>query len=338
MIKKKNRRNTDIFSLAFLDIIACGFGAIVLLLLIVKPDLPGVKVFSESELMQNLFSLQDKKLPLEDELQYSGQEITELQNILNSKNEEELKLIQEIESIRSLNSMIKGVKNDLNLAQQSLTEEMKRILENNDRDVEVGGIPVDSEYIVFIIDNSDSMISAWPYLIKEMNNVLEIHPQIKGIQVMNDQGKYLLPRTSGKGKWILDTTGSRKNIMDFIKRRANLGQSRSNPINGLRVAINNHFIEGRKVSIYLLGDDIRGDIDLNLRKIETLNTDRISGEKKVRIHGIVFASSAHANLIGYSQFVRQLTLNNEGSALWIPIPGHPGWYDCSGANCGHVAD
>ena len=35
-MNKKTRRESNIFSLAFLDIIACGFGAIILLLLIVK--------------------------------------------------------------------------------------------------------------------------------------------------------------------------------------------------------------------------------------------------------------------------------------------------------------
>ena len=35
-MRSKKRTETNVFSLSFLDIIACGFGAIVLLLLIVK--------------------------------------------------------------------------------------------------------------------------------------------------------------------------------------------------------------------------------------------------------------------------------------------------------------
>ena len=64
-MNKKNRRNTDIFSLAFLDIIACGFGAIVLLLLIVKPDLPSINLFSEDSLFKELFTLKEEKKPLQ---------------------------------------------------------------------------------------------------------------------------------------------------------------------------------------------------------------------------------------------------------------------------------
>ena len=35
-MKKINRRNSEVFSLSFLDIISCGFGAIVILLLVAK--------------------------------------------------------------------------------------------------------------------------------------------------------------------------------------------------------------------------------------------------------------------------------------------------------------
>ncbi len=342
-MRKKNRRNTDIFSLAFLDIIACGFGAIVLLLLIVKPDLSNIQFFSENELMQNLFDLQDNKVPLEAQLQDLNQEKKEMQDILKLKKEQEIQIVKQIESIRRLNLMIKDVENELTLSQQSLTEEMKRILENDGRDQEVGGIPVDSEYIIFVIDNSGSMYSAWTRLLTEMKNILEIHPQIKGIQVMNDQGKYLLPRTGGKGKWISDTPSARKNILDFLERRENLGQSLSNPVNGLRTAINNHYIEGRKVSIYLLGDDVSGDIDSNLRQIDSLNTDRISGKKKVRIHSIVFASvdsmgGGSRGAISFSQFARLLALRNEGTALWIPMDNHSGFQDCQGISCNFGRD
>ena len=65
-MKRHSRRNTDIFSLSFLDIIACGFGAIVLLLLIVKPGDPGTAIFTENDLLRNLFNLQDKMKTLEE--------------------------------------------------------------------------------------------------------------------------------------------------------------------------------------------------------------------------------------------------------------------------------
>ena len=178
-MRKKNRRNTDIFSLAFLDIIACGFGAIVLLLLIVKPDLPSINLFSDDSLLEELFTLKEKKEPLHKIINELDLEIDQLKERLNTKNAEQLEIIQKTDSVRKQNILIKDIENDLTAARQSLTEEMKRILEDEDRDEEVGGIPVDSEYIIFIIDNSSSMTPAWPHLLKEMENILEIHPQIE---------------------------------------------------------------------------------------------------------------------------------------------------------------
>ena len=50
---------------------------------------------------------------------------------------------------------------DLTRAKQELTEEMKRLLASipTRKDNPVGGVPVDSEYIIFMIDTSGSMQS-----------------------------------------------------------------------------------------------------------------------------------------------------------------------------------
>ena len=340
MMSKKNRRNTDIFSLAFLDIIACGFGAIVLLLLIVKPDLPSINLFSEDSLFKELFTLKEEKKPLQKIINDLDLEIDQLSEELNIKNDEQLELIQKTDSVRRQNILIKDIDNDLTATKQSLTEEMKRILDQ-ERDEEVGGIPVDSEYIIFVIDNSGSMIGTWPHLLKEMENILKIHPKIKGIQVMNDQGDYLFKGISGRGSWIPDTETYRQNILKLLKNRDRLGISYSNPVKGLRTAITNHYIPGRKVSIYLMGDEITtgdGRIDNTLKQIEDLNTDKISDSKKVRIHGIVFVTGSET-VTTYSQFIRQLSLKNEGTSMWVNIPGDTGLVDCTpGVDCSFNSD
>ena len=339
-MNKQNRRNTDIFSLAFLDIIACGFGAIVLLLLIVKPDLPSINLFSEDSLFKELFTLKEEKKPLQKIINDLDLEINQLTEELNAKNEEQLELIQETDSVRRQNILIKDIDNNLTATKQSLTEDMKRILDQ-ERDEEVGGIPVDSEYIIFVIDNSGTMIPAWPQLLNEMENILKIHPKIKGIQVMNDQGAYLFNGISGRGSWIPDTETYRQNIIKLLGNQDRLGYSLSNPVKGLRTAIANHYIPGRKVSIYLMGDDITtgdGRIDSTLKQIEDLNTDKISNTKKVRIHGIVFVTGSRT-ATKYSQFIRQLSLKNEGTSMWVNIPGNSGLVDCTiGVDCNFNSD
>ena len=113
------------------------------------------------------------------------------------------------------------------------------------------------------------MKPAWAYVIREMKNIMDIHPTIKGIQVMNDQGEYLIKAYAGRGKWAPDTTSTREGILDMIKNSTNLGYSRSNPTKGIRTAITNHYIQGRKISIYLLGDDIMSsNVDVTLDQID----------------------------------------------------------------------
>ena len=108
-MRKKNRRNSDIFSLAFLDIIACGFGAIVLLLLIVKPDLPSINLFSEDSLLKELFTLKEEEEPLQRIINDLDLEIYQLEKKLNTKNVEQLELIKKTDSIRRQNSLIKDI-------------------------------------------------------------------------------------------------------------------------------------------------------------------------------------------------------------------------------------
>ena len=56
----------------------------------------------------------------------------------------------------------------------------------------IGGIPVDSEYIIFIIDTSGSMFNyVWPTLLQKIEETLNIYPKVKGFQVMNDEGIYM---------------------------------------------------------------------------------------------------------------------------------------------------
>ena len=58
----------------------------------------------------------------------------------------------------------------------------------------IGGIPVDSEYVIFIIDTSGSMFNyVWPTLLKKIEETLNIYPKVKGFQVMSDEGGLHVP-------------------------------------------------------------------------------------------------------------------------------------------------
>ena len=326
---KINRRNVETFNLSFLDIIACGFGAIILLLLIVKVGNPTSTVeTSKDDLLNKLFNLQDQKQDLNIELLSLRNNQTSLNKIYGSERQNQNTQKQRLEVIRQNQTITESLKERLYLAQQSLTEEMKRILDGQVRDVEVGGIPVDSEYIIFVIDNSGSMDSVWNEVLKEMDNILDIHPTIEGIQVLNDQGEYLMNSFQGKNSWIPDTPVYRKAIRDRLRNKYNLGVSLSNPVQGIKKAINSHYTKGKKISIYVLGDDIRSvSLERDINEIQRLNTNQFDGTKKARIHAMAFPSENQSEVIRFSHFMRQVSKRNEGTFLGLSIKGHSGYVD-----------
>ena len=98
---------------------------------------------------------------------------------------------------------------ELASAKQTLTDEMQRLLGldfKRDSGL-VGGIAVDSEYIIFVIDTSGSMQSAWNQVVRKVDELLSIYPRVKGIQVMNDMGDYMFPQY--RGTWLEDGAGVR---------------------------------------------------------------------------------------------------------------------------------
>ena len=59
-MRKKSRRDVEVFSLAFLDVICCGFGAIILLLVLVKVGEPRALEAMEAEQKGLVAKLQEE--------------------------------------------------------------------------------------------------------------------------------------------------------------------------------------------------------------------------------------------------------------------------------------
>ena len=169
------------------------------------------------------------------------------------------------------------IEGKLDRALQELTEEMKRLQKERPRQVSssIGGIPVDSEYILFIIGTSGSMQSkAWGYLQEKMQETLNIYPRVKGIQIMNDDGIYMFPQYAGKG--IPDTPARRKAILKVLCSWRPF--SNSSPVEGILEARAEYHDPSKKISLYVSGDEFAGE---KMRQVvETV--DRMDSEKPVR--------------------------------------------------------
>ncbi|MEX2468592.1 MAG: hypothetical protein WD396_02440, partial [Pseudohongiellaceae bacterium] len=213
----------------------------------------------------------------------------------------------------------------LRLARQSLTEEMERLLadtvapENN----AIGGVPVDSEYIIFVIDTSGSMFNnpSWNKMLQVIDDTLNVYPEVKGIQVMNDMGDYMFD--SYRGDWIPDTPGRRQQILATLRNWN--PYSNSSPVEGVTRAINTFYSADRKISIYVLGDDFQpgGSIQDVLQTIDRINVEDAAGNRLVRIHGIgfptIFAGPQRfqQSVYRYSQLMREMTQRNGGTFVGL---------------------
>ena len=312
----KRNREIEIFSLSFLDIISCAFGAIILILLVIKKgeSIPKQNLDInrvEEDIIEKLkVSENIEKLKAENRLLTSFiKEKSDNINNLNSELEE--KKIQ-IESKAMLNKRKENSIENLKFATVSLNEAKNKKGKNKIKDKEVGGIPVDSEYVVFIIDTSGSMKAIWEKVTKELVNILNIHPKVKGFQILNDNGKHLLG--AYENKWIPDTPSKRNNIIKILKNWNSA--SNSSPIQGLEVALKRYTSRKHNTSIYIFGDEFTGGSYSPV--FSTI--EKLSIKKNIRINGIGFISLGSTN-DRFATLMREIAENNNGTFLALPIVG-----------------
>ena len=219
------RRAPAEFSLSFLDVICCGFGAVILLLMITKTVQPQVieqaMVDAESavaELTEQLFEIRGETTILNRDLNVKREQISEYEEKIAILQGTLARTRSEYDALSTSQNANAIIREQLAIARQQLSEEELRLLGRNaeKKNQLIGGIPVDSEYIIFIIDTSGSMFSyAWERMLQEMEATLDIYPEVKGIQVLNDMGNYLFSRY--RGEWIPDTPARRSLILQNLR-------------------------------------------------------------------------------------------------------------------------
>ena len=330
-MKRTRPRSLEIFNISFLDVISCGFGAIILLLVIVKISEPLVFAQHEAGLNQRLQRAQELYQARQSELLGLEQALATEQSRLSSSGEKLAQAQRELRKLERQHAELRleqrsqtAIEEQLAQARQQLSEEQKRLLGARYRramsDAVIGGVPVDSEYIIFIIDTSGSMQKyAWPLVQQKVSEVLEIYPRVKGIQVLNDMGEYMFSQY--KGRWITDTPARRRAI---LKRLAGWSPfSNSSPVEGIEAAIRRFYAPDRKISLYIFGDDFsRGSIEQVVDTVDRLNRSGDSGERRVRIHAVGFPvifqhAPDRSSGVRFAALMRRLAESNNGSFVGL---------------------
>lgn len=330
-MRRRRKREFEAIGLSFLDAIFCGFGAILLLFVIARGAEPGLVERDADTLRAELRVLAEERAELEArrkalqaELDARQVELAKAEQLV-ARYQDELTTIEgRYRAARDTASVQNRIRDQLALAQQTLTEEMKRLLSQR-RAVPperlVGGIPVDSEYIIFVIDTSGSMQSlAWPLMRRKVEETLKLYPRVKGIQVMSDMGQFMFSQYAGK--WIPDSPARRRAINDRLRNWRPF--SNSSPVEGIEAAIRVFSSADRKVSIYVFGDEFTGpSIEEVVRRVDRLNRADAAGNRRVRIHGVgfptMFGPPAESSYTGvrFATLMRELARRNGGTFLGL---------------------
>ena len=327
---RRTRRAVDVFNLSFLDLVSCGFGAIILLLVIVKVSEPLVIEKLAVDLSGLVQRLEAELHELRGETTVLNRDLTEKQEQLEDSRAALARLSGELSALRGEYRAVRRehdaqqvIEDRLATAKQQLSEEMRRLLGADYRrtaSASIGGVPVDSEYIVFIIDTSGSMQqNAWPLVLKKVREVLDIYPQVKGIQVMNDMGDYMF--TQYQGRWIPDTPARRKAINTRLAGWQPF--SNSSPVEGIEAAIRRFYASDKRISLYVFGDDFsRGSIQGVIDTVARLNRADRSGQRRVRIHAVGFPvlfsrPDLSMNAVRFAALMRKLAEDNNGSFVGL---------------------
>jgi hypothetical protein len=325
--RRGGRRGIAEFGLSFLDVISCGFGAIILLLIISKTVEPVILEKSQINLEGQIAQREQALHEIRGRITEVRRQVTVAESQLQDNLTQVAALERQLSEILgrfstavSRKEEAQQASQELAVARQSLTDEMQRLLGVDFRrqtDL-VGGIAVDSEYVIFVIDTSGSMFNVvWAQVLRKVEETLSIYPNVKGIQVMNDMGDYMFPQFARQ--WIPDSPARRQAIIQRL-RGWNVF-SNSSPVEGLENAIRTYANDDKRISIYFFGDDFTGrSIEETVRMVERLNPRDDQGRRLVRIHAIgfpVYLQYPSDRLFRFAALMRELAHRNDGTFVGL---------------------
>ena len=328
-MSSRTRREVGAAGLSFLDCICCGFGAVILLLVIVKVHDP---IFTEeqrvelismiSQLKAQITDVERDTETLESELVDARSEAVHLEAETDSLAERLARLRGIVDETRSEADVVAAVKAAAKRAEQELTTEAERLrqYERSAKEEAVGGIPADSEYIIFVIDTSGSMQNySWAKVVQKVAETLDVYPKVKGIQVLNDMGNYMF--TQYAGRWIPDSPNRRKIILQQLLRWRAF--SNSSPVEGIEKAIRTFHSWDKEISIYVFGDEFTGEsAQIVIDRVARLNRPDAHGRRLVRVHAVGFSidtddAEFQRTSRRFAMLMRHLCLENGGTFVGL---------------------
>lgn len=291
-MRRPKRNHDEVFGMSFLDVVSCGFGAMVAILMLSKnaPEAP-VPVVS---------AIRTPSAP-----RLESSEIALLETAIDSQAIRNADLVEREEKLKA---RLAAARSALEIAS---SEAQPAPVQSGTKGTMAsdynGGIPVDATHIVFVIDSSGSMKANWHHVVATVQQLLAVHPEVEAIQVLSDMGESLIP--GYENRWIPDNPSARKN---FNQSLANMSAfSNSSPVEGIERALRIYAPKADRLAVYVLGDDFTGDdFEKALRSIDRLNSK--DGKPLARIHAIGFPWGVGHR---YATLMREVVNRHDGVYL-----------------------
>lgn len=296
------RRATTVFSLAFLDCICCGFGAIILIFVLSvsarEQDNSAVLEDLRSVLAGQMAALA-KIRSTKTEIDQKNARVTDMIVDVRLKNDSIHALIDDLE--KKLQYEKKGGEALLvdidDLKKEIAARQKKPEMVLKDVKPAPVGLPIGSNYIVFVIDTSGSMRDPntgqlWSIVVRKFEEVLEAYPTLDGIQVLDADGRFLFGERGGSAQWLKDGPEVREGFKRALRRYDIY--SESNPVPGIFRALRSLYDannEKMKMCVFLLGDEFSGTADAVIKRLDELNPANENGDRKVVINAVAFPTT-----------------------------------------------
>lgn len=329
------RRQTSVFSLAFLDCICCGFGAIILIFVLsidssekdkaqLLADLRKIMAAQLAQMAQLSTSKED--------LERSNARVSTLVTDSRIHNDTMHALLDALEA--KLQNEKKGQEAMLvdidDLKKEIAARQKKADMILPDVKPAPVGLTVGSNYLAFVIDTSGSMRDpntdgVWGIAIRKIEEVLDVYPNVEGVQVLDTDGRFILNGgRNGAMGWLPDTKETRDDIKRTLRRYN--AESVSSPVPGLRRVFSTLYDannEKMKLGIYVFGDEFAtGETaDSVLKWVDEHNPVDEHGDRKAVINCIAFPTTIRYTFsmgntgLRYSNLMREICYRNGGTFI-----------------------
>ena len=325
------RRQTEVFSLSFLDCLCCGFGAILLLFILsIGSGNAGVESEVDDPTLQ---AMRAQLAQLEADV---ANKAALLEASIHSKETEQERqrinsIIQELESkLADLQQEFDSKQANLSTSQQAAAEANRLLKSFKHEDLPPIGLPADATHVAFIIDTSGSMRNQLTNqlhygVIEQITELLDSLPEVKSIQFIDTSGNYMM--RDGRSHWLPDTTGLRNKALRSVRNYPIL--SVSDPEPGVRKAFRDLSPDigpDDNMSIYVVGDDFRGSTQGFLIKLDRLNPrDPTTGKRRVSVSAIGFPTLINPFQLGapqgntrFANIMREIAEAHDGVLILKP--------------------